>query len=587
MKNTKVVCTIGPASDNIDVLREMAYSGMNVCRLNFSHGTHKEHQSRIDNIKKLRKDINIPLAIMLDTKGPEIRIGLFKDKKVQIKKGQSFILRVDDITGDEKEVSVSYKELAKDLKVGDRVLMDDGIMEFYVEEIKSSKDIVLRAVTDGELKDQKGVNIPGIKVGLPSLTEKDIEDIKFGIKNDIDFIAASFIRSKDDVLKIRAVLEENGAQDIMIISKIENREGLDNIDEILDVSDGIMVARGDLGVEIDPQDIPLEQKKLIRKCNLKGKVVITATQMLDSMTRNKRPTRAEVTDVANAILDGSGAIMLSGETAAGLYPVEAVKMMGAIAEKTENSPEYENMRKSFEQHDINVTNAIAYAATNVAEDLNVKAIIASTASGITARSISKFRPRSVIIAASAKEKVRRQLFLEWGVYPVESANCESTDKVFDSGVENALKSGYIKEGDMVVLTAGVPVGLAGTTNIVMVRTVGKLLFKGTGIGDKEVTARVCLANTKEEFLENFKDGDIVVTIGVYKDMVSFIERAVGLITVEGGLTSHGAIVGLNLGIPTIVGAQKALEELKNGDLITMDAKSGLVYKGDVKISGDK
>lgn len=581
MKKTKIVCTIGPSSDSYEVLKALVNEGMNVARLNFSHGTHPEHKKRIDTIKKLSDDLDEPIAIMLDTKGPEIRIKTFKDGMIRIEQGQAFTLTSEDVEGDETKVSVTYKDIAKDLKANDRVLIDDGLVEFTVISV-DVKNVYMKAVNSGELSDRKGVNLPSVKVNLPTLTEKDIEDLIFGIENDVDFIAASFIRSAKDVLEIRKILESNGGDDIKIISKIENLEGVQNIDEIIEVSDGIMVARGDMGVELDEEDIPLVQKDIIRKCNLKGKFVITATQMLDSMIRNPRPTRAEVTDVANAILDGSSAIMLSGETAAGNYPVKSCEMMRKIALKIEDSLDYKIIVDSTnDEHEINITNSIAKATREAALDLDAKVIIAATTSGLTARNISKFKPKSPIIAATTNEKVRRQLAIEWGVYPIRATLASSIDDLFYESINILKNIKFVKEGELVILTAGMPLGKAGSTNIMMVKTVGKLLCKGMGIGKHKISARACVAKNAKELEENFNDGDIIVTIGVYKDMLPYIQKSSGIITVEGGLTSQGAIVGINYHLATVVGVGEAMNSIKTGDIISIDATTGEIYEGKI------
>lgn len=581
MKKTKIVCTIGPSSDSYEVLKALVNEGMNVARLNFSHGTHSEHKKRIDTIKKLRDDLDKPIAIMLDTKGPEIRIKTFKDGMIRIEQGQDFTLTSEDVEGDETRVSVTYKDIAKDLKANDRVLIDDGLVEFTVISV-DEKNVYMKAVNSGELSDRKGVNLPSVKVNLPTLTEKDIEDLIFGIENDVDFIAASFIRSTKDVLEIRKILESNGGDDIKIISKIENLEGVQNIDEIIDASDGIMVARGDMGVELDEEDVPLVQKDIIRKCNLKGKFVITATQMLDSMIRNPRPTRAEVTDVANAILDGSSAIMLSGETAAGNYPIKSCEMMRKIAVKIEDSLDYKIIVDSTnDEHEINITNSIAKATREAALDLDAKVIIAATTSGLTARNISKFKPKSPIIAATTDEKVRRQLAIEWGVYPIRATLASSIDDLFYESINILKNIKFVKEGELVILTAGMPLGKAGSTNIMMVKTVGKLLCKGMGIGKHKISARACVAKNAKELEETFSDGDIIVTIGVYKDMLPYIQKSSGIITVEGGLTSQGAIVGINYHLATVVGAGEAMKSIKTGDIISIDAITGEIYEGKI------
>lgn len=585
MRKTKIVATIGPASERYDILKELMLNGLNVARLNFSHGTHEEHRKRINTIKRLRDELDLPIAIMLDTKGPEIRIKHFKDGEITLESEDIFTLTTRDILGDQSIVSVTYEGLAKDVTKGSRILIDDGLVELEVLEIIDGTDIKCVVLNGGTIKDRKGVNVPNIAINLPAVTEKDIEDIKFGIENDVDFIAASFIRKADDVIEIRKVLEENGGQHIEIISKIENQQGVDNIDEIIQASDGIMVARGDLGVEIEAEKIPILQKQIIKKCNLAGKPVITATQMLDSMMRNPRPTRAEVTDVANAILDGSDAVMLSGETASGKYPIEAVKTMHNIAINTESSSQYMETlqsKRTLDNH-ISTTNAISRATCTTAEDLKASAIITATSSGYTSKAVSKFRPQSPIIAATTSERVMRKLALVWGVYPVLSAKSESTDEIIDVSIHSAMLKGYVKEGDLIVITAGIPVGVSGSTNLIKVHTVGKVLLKGTGIGKKSASGTVCVGSNVEKLRDKFKEGQILVCEYTDKDIVEFMEKASAIIVEQGGLTSHAAIVGLNLGKPTIVGAENATSLLKDGDIVTVDAVTGLVYEGEAKV----
>ncbi len=463
IKKTKIVCTLGPVSENEETLRELIKNGLNVCRLNFSHGSHEEHKGRMDLVKKLREELNMPTAILLDTKGPEIRTGKFDAPEVLLEEGQTFTITMKDVMGNKEMCTVSYKGLANDVKTGDTILIDDGLVGLTVKEVNGD-DIVCEVQNSGIVKNHKGVNVPGVKVNLPAITEKDRSDIEFGIEQGIDFIAASFVRKVSDVLAIREILEENNATHIKIISKIENQEGVDNLDEIIEVSDGIMVARGDLGVEIPTEEIPVVQKLMIKKCNEAGKPVITATQMLDSMIRNPRPTRAEVTDVANAIYDGTDAIMLSGETAAGKYPVEAVKTMATIAKRAEET--MRNRRTKINKSK-NVTDAISYATCTTAMDLDARAILSSTASGHTARMVSKFRPDCPIIATTSDESVRRQLSLTWGVIPVMRNKSANTDQVIVNSIEAAKTAEYVNENDIVVITAGG----SETTNLIKVETV--------------------------------------------------------------------------------------------------------------------
>lgn len=584
MKKTKIIGTIGPASESEEVLKQLFKNGLDVCRLNFSHGSHEEHKKRIDTIKKVREELNMPIAIMLDTKGPEIRIGDFQDGIVEIQEGDIFTLTTRDIIGNKDIVSVSYKGLPNDVNKGTKILIDDGLLELEVLEIVNGTDIKCIALNNGTLKNRKGVNVPNEKINLPAVTEKDVKDIIFGIENEVDFIAASFVRKASDVLEIRKILEENNGDFIEIIAKIENQEGVDNIDEILAAADGIMVARGDLGVEIQTEEIPIVQKELIRKANLAGKPVITATQMLDSMIRNPRPTRAEVTDVANAILDGSSAIMLSGETAAGKYPLEAVKTMYNIAVRTEESLDYNAILQSkFSIAELSTTNAISKATCTTAMDLGASAIITATSSGFTSKAISKFRPKAPIIAATTSKMVMRRLSIVWGVYPVLAPYSDSTDEVIELSIQAAVENNYVKEGDLVVITAGIPVGTSGSTNLIKVHTIGKVLLKGMGIGNKSTLGKVCIINNFEELETKFKEGDIIVCKYTDKEIVKYMEKASAIITEQGGLTSHAAIVGLNLNKPTIVGAEDATNILEDGELVTVDCITGRVYKGEARV----
>ncbi len=581
MKKTKIVCTIGPASDSEEVLRALFKEGLNVCRLNFSHGTHEEHQIRIDRIKKIRQEMNLPIAIMLDTKGPEIRLKNFGVASVMLSKGQQFTLTTRDVTGDETICSVTYTNLAKEVKPNDRILIDDGLIELRVEKITDGTDIVCTVMSDGPVSNHKGINIPGVKIKLPFLSEQDISDLKFGVKNEVDFVAASFTRGPADILSIRKVLEEENGNNIHIIAKIENQEGVDSIDKILEVTDGIMVARGDLGIEIPPEQIPMVQKMIIRKTLRASKPVITATQMLDSMTHNPRPTRAEVTDVANAIFDGTSAIMLSGETAAGRYPVETVKMMNRIAVTAEGSLNYEKIISAVaREHSLTITNAIAHATCSMAIEMNAQVIVTATASGETPRALSKYKPKAPIVAVTPSEETARRLSLNWDVYPIVTPYFNSTDEMFERCINLAKENGFVREGELAVLTAGVPIGLVGSTNLLKVETVGKILLKGKGTGiHAVVTGRVKVIRTAQDLLTDFADGDIIVTETTNDLMNSFIERAGAVITENGNLSGHAAMMGLNLSKPTIVGAKEASSILKTGDIITLNGKTGVVVKG--------
>ncbi|MBO8136684.1 MAG: pyruvate kinase [Desulfotomaculum sp.] len=584
MRRTKIVCTIGPASEDIEILKKMMKAGMNVARMNFSHGTHEEHAKRISLVRKAAAEVGKNIAVMLDTKGPEIRLGTFAEEPILLRAGDEFTLTTEEIKGDNTRVSVTYKDLPKDVTVGGKILVADGLIELKVIEIKDT-EVRCKVVNGGELKSRKGVNLPGVHVNLPALTEKDEQDIMFGIENDVDFIAASFIRNAEDVLTIRRILEQNNA-DINIISKIENKQAVDNFDEILKVSDGIMVARGDLGVEIPAEDVPMIQKILIEKCNLAGKPVITATQMLESMTHNPRPTRAEASDVANAILDGTDAIMLSGESAAGKYPVEAVETMNRIAARVEESfpyTEYFKKHREAKKRTKTVTDGISSAVCSVSDDLDATAILSATATGHTARMISKYRPKCPIIAVTPKPKVLRKMALIWGVEALLVRKITGTDEMIEESVKVALTAGLIKGGDLVVITAGVPVGVHGTTNLLKVHTVGNVLARGTSIGNKAVTGTAKVCKNIKDAQEKIKNGDILVAIGTDKEFVPYMEKCSAVITEEAGLTSHAAIVGLNIGIPVVVGVDGATGIIPDGETITVDGQRGLIYVGTAKI----
>lgn len=582
MRKTKIICTIGPASDELAILKELLIRGMNVARLNFSHGTREEHRRRIAAIRQASQETKIPVAIMLDTKGPEIRMGLFKNGKAILKEGATFTLTIDNVTGTDERVSVGYPGLVHDVAEGTQILLDDGNISLRVKNIEN-REINCIVENGGVISDRKKVNVPEVQINLPGLTERDVQDIKLGVEERVDFIACSFIRSAQDVLAIRKVLEDLDS-DIHLVSKIENRQGVENFEEIIEVSDGIMIARGDLGVEIPAEEVPIVQKKLIDKCNLYGKPVITATQMLDSMIRNPRPTRAEASDVANAIYDGSDAIMLSGETASGRYPLEAVATMARIADRIETSLNWQDLLISRAKTvPRTTTEAVSHATCDTAMSLGAAAIITATQSGYTARMVSKYRSQCPIVAVTPDERVAGKLLLIWGVYPLLSPESKSTDVLIETAVETALKAEFIKNGDLVVITAGVPTGIAGTTNLVKVHTVGKVLVKGTGIGRKSVTGKVVIANTAQEALELVKEGDILVAPFTDRDFMPAVQRASALIIEEGGLTSHGAIVGINLGISVIVGANQATTLLKQDTIVTIDPERGLIYSGSAKV----
>lgn len=582
LRKAKIICTIGPASESVETLKKLIDAGMNVARLNFSHGSHEEHAARIKNIRQACQESGKQVAILLDTKGPEIRTGTLATDAVELVEGKTIVLTTEEVAGTEERVSVTYENLPDDVNVASTILIDDGLIGLNVEEI-NGREIVCRIKNGGTLKSKKGVNVPGVKIKLPGITAKDALDIEFGIQQQVDFIAASFVRKGADILEIREILERHEAR-IDIIAKIENQEGVDNVDEILAVADGLMVARGDLGVEIPAEEVPLVQKQLIKKCNELGKPVITATQMLDSMQRNPRPTRAEASDVANAIFDGTDAIMLSGETAAGKYPVESVETMNRMALRTEQELNYREILYKHAMHkQVTITDAISQAVANAALDLEATAVITATESGHTARMVSKYRPKAPIVAVTPHAGVVRRLSIVNGVYPVLGALCHSTDEMLELSVNESLKAGYIRHGDLVIITAGVPVRETGTTNLMKIHVIGDIIAKGQGIGRKVVTGKAILAKTAEEALAKMEDGAILVTIGTDSDMIQAFERAGAVITEEGGLTSHAAIVGLNLNVPVIVGVPNVLEKLKDGMTVTVDSDRGNIYTGHARV----
>lgn len=583
MPKTKIVCTIGPASEQRETIGEMIKSGMNVARLNFSHGSRAEHLTRIETVKKTAADLDRPVAVLLDTQGPEIRIGTFKDKKISLEEGAFFTLTIRKVEGTREIVTVFYDHLPQDVKPGSTVLLDDGLVGLEVVDIISDTDIRCMVKNPGDLSDRKRVNIPGVAVSLPVVSEKDLADINFGIEAGVDFIAASFVQKAADVLVIRKLVEDTGA-DVAIIAKIENEAGVSHVDEILKVADGLMVARGDLGVEIPAEEVPIVQKRIIEKCNRAGKPVITATQMLDSMMRNPRPTRAEASDVANAIFDGTDAIMLSGETAAGKYPIEAVRTMARIADRTEEVLDYrELLRKRGVAAHATTTDAVSRASVQTALGLGAAAVVTSTESGYTARMVSKYRPGVPIIAVTPNARTMRRLQLTWGVFPLLGQRAKNTDDMIETAVNCGLKAGLLQEGDLTVITAGVPVGVPGTTNLIKVHVVGAVLIRGVGIGSQGATGRVCLARTLKEAAAKFRAGDILVSDSTDADFMPFMRQAAAIVVEEGGLTSHAAIVGLNLGLPVIVGAEGALEILTQGMIATVDPLRGLIYKGEARV----
>ena len=577
LRKTKIICTLGPATEDETVLRRLMLGGMNAARFNFSHCTHEDAAKKLEAVTRLREELGLPIATILDTKGPEIRVKTFQNGPIQLEAGDTFTLTTREVEGDDKIVSITYKDLPKDLKAGARVLIDDGLVEMRAEHV-SDTDIVCTVLNGGRVSNHKGINVPGTKLSMPFISEQDRSDIIFGIENGFDYIAASFTRSAEDILEIRHILKEHDCHSMNIIAKIENMEGVENIDEILRVVDGIMVARGDMGVEIPLEDVPVLQKELIQKSYLAGKQVVTATQMLDSMMKNPRPTRAEATDVANAIYDGTSCIMLSGETAAGKYPVEALETMVRIAEKAEESINYIKRFNSRDNSDVafDVTNAISHATCTTAHDLGAKAIITVTKSGVTARQLSKFRPLYPIVGCTTEKHVWRQLNLSWGVVPMLIDEVEDTDALFERAVDAAERTGLVKSGDLVVITAGVPLGISGTTNMMKVHVVGHVLVTGDGVTEQSVSARLCVCKRLADIPKRFRDGDILVVPETNNTIVEYLRRCSGIITEDAGANSHAAIVGLAMDKPVITSAEHATDLLKSGAVVTLDAKNGRV-----------
>ncbi len=582
MRKTKILATLGPASHDKETIKSLILNGLDAARINFSHGTYESHSALINEFKAAREELGRQIPLILDTKGPEIRIKTFSEEQVYLKQGEDFTLTTEDIVGDVTKVAVTYKELPNDLKVGSRVLIDDGLVELKVKELTDT-DIHCTIINSGFLSSRKGVNVPDVYVNLPSLTENDIRDIEFGVKMGFDYIAASFIRSANDIVKIRQVLSDLDADYMRIIAKIESRDGVNNLDSILELADGIMVARGDLGVEIPPEEVPLVQKLLIKKANLAGKPVVTATQMLESMVKNPRPTRAEANDVANAIFDGSDVIMLSGETANGKYPVEAVKMMARIAIKTEESIDYYNEITNHTGSFIsNITNAISYAAYTTAADLNAACIVTLTDSGFTARSVSKFRPPCPILAVTPNERVCRQLGLTWGCIPVLSETIiHGTDEVFDNAEKIAFEQKLVKNGDIIVTVAGVPVGIAGTTNTLKVRIAGDVLTKGKGFGGALVKGNAQVIKVVEQANRFFDRNDIIIASKTTDEMIPFIRKAAALVvgSWDKSDNAHALTVSKSLNIPLIISDQGVVDLIPNGAPITVDSMNGIVYNG--------
>ena len=582
MRKTKIICTLGPSTDKEGVLRELVANGMNVARFNFSHGSHEEHLGRLEKLKSIREELGKPVAALLDTKGPEIRLKDFKNGTEMLEAGQMFTLTTREVEGTKEICSITYKDLPQDVQPGGTIMLDDGLIKLQIQTVNDT-DIVCTVLNSGKIKNKKGVNVPGVHLSMPYMSQRDRDDIIFGAQQGFDFIAASFVRTAQDVYDIRNLLNEYDS-DIRIIAKIENREGVNNIDSILAAADAVMVARGDLGVEIDFTELPGIQKNIIERSFSFGKPIVTATQMLDSMIVNPRPTRAEISDVANAIYDGTSAIMLSGETAAGAYPVEALKTMSAIAERTEqeNHSRFAPLTESTNGK-ISVSDATAHAACLTAKDVNAAAIVTVSESGNTARLLSKYRPEQPIIACVMKEQVQRQLALSWGITPLMMSLAHSTDELIEMSTSLAKENGYLHNGELAVVTAGVPVGVSGTTNMIKIHMVGNCLATGVGVGRENAdvtnaTGKACVCRTLEEVRAKFKPGMVLVVPSTSNEMMDFVRDASALVVEEPGLNSHAAIVGKALQKPTVVGAAGATSHIRDGLMVAVDCAHGSVQR---------
>ena len=582
MRKTKIICTLGPSTDKDGVLRELVANGMNVARFNFSHGSYEEHKGRLDNLKTIRAELGKPVAALLDTKGPEIRLKEFKNGVEMLEAGQTFTLTTREVEGTKEICSITYKDLPQDVHEGGTIMLDDGLIKLRITNVTDT-DITCEVLNSGKIKNKKGVNVPGVHLSMPYLSQRDRDDIIFGVQQGFDFIAASFVRTAQDVYDIRNLLNEYDSN-IRIIAKIENREGVNNIDSILAAADAVMVARGDLGVEIDFTELPGIQKSVIDRSFSFGKPIVTATQMLDSMMVNPRPTRAEISDVANAIYDGTSAIMLSGETAAGAYPVEALKTMSAIAERTENEVHYrDNRLVDAGNGQISVSDATAHAACLTAKDVNASAIVTVSESGNTARLLSKYRPAQPIIACVMNEQVQRQLAISWGITPLMMALAHSTDELIEMSTSLAKENGYLHDGELAVVTAGVPVGVSGTTNMIKIHMIGNCLATGVGIGPEgsalaNATGKACVCHNLDELRAKFKPGMVLVVPSTSNEMLSYVRDAAALVVEEPGLNSHAAIAGKALLKPTIVGAAGATSHIRDGLMVAVDCAHGSVQR---------
>jgi pyruvate kinase len=573
-RRTKIVATIGPATSHPDVLRDLIEAGATTLRLNFSHGTHDDHQRNIRLIRQTSFELNQPVGILQDLQGPKIRLGKFEDGSIVLNKGDRFVLTSNIIPGTQHISSVTYEPLAHEVPEGSVILLDDGRVEMRVEEVKrSAGELHCQVTVGGTLSNNKGVNFPGVYLSIKALTDKDRRDLTFGLDQGVDWVALSFVRNPQDVLEIKELISAAGKQ-VPVIVKIEKHEAIEEMDAILSISDGVMVARGDLGVELPAEDVPILQKRLITTSNRMGIPVITATQMLDSMVHSPRPTRAEVSDVANAILDGTDAIMLSNETAVGKYPVEAVRMMATIAQRMEK----DKINRIVEDHGRSIPNAISQAVARIAEQLDAAAIMTLTKTGSTARNVSKFRSPKPILAITPHVDVARQLQLVWGVKPLLVLDLPSTGQTFQAAINVAREKDLLREGDLVVMTAGTLQGVSGSTDLIKVEVVTAVRGKGIGLGQGSVSGRARIISSVAE-ASHFNPGEILVVHSTSADMVDAIRKASGVVAEDSSLTSHAAVIGLRLGVPVIVGVKHATNVIREGEIITLDMQRGVVYSG--------
>lgn len=577
-RSVKIVCTIGPACWDYETLCKLADEGMNVARLNFSHGDYASHEKTLANVRAVEQERQQPIAALLDTKGPEIRTGELPDHgKVVLKPDTQFTLFFEKKTGNEHGVYIDYPPLAQEVRPGQNIFIDDGTINLVVESA-SPEGVVCRVIVGGELGEHKGINVPGADLSVPTLTEKDIADLEWGAAHNVDYVAVSFVRNKDDIMQVRRVLEKAGAK-AKVIAKMETRQSVENIDGILEVVDGMMVARGDLGVEMNTEDVPMVQKEIIEKCRAQGKPVIVATQMLDSMIRNPRPTRAEANDVANAVIDGADAVMLSGETAGGKYPVEAVGTMNKIIRRTELDTELWRRKPRTIPPVCETADAVSHAARDIAKEVKAAAVLSLTSSGGTARMVSKYRPPCPIIAATPDLTTWRQLALIWGVQPCLCPLTAELEKSVRSAVQLITQEGLAKTGDNIVVTSGVPLGEPGSTNMLNVWRIGNVIGTGLSLGRRRITAHAVKAGTPEEAIEKAAPDKILVIKKSGREYIPALEKAGGIITEEPGLTSHAGVIALDRGIPCITGVEGIMDKVEDGSLLTADGVSGRVYLG--------